>query len=496
MVSFMGLAVLSILLALSFRSVRTPGFMHLFLSVTLTFAAMVCVAQSADWYRQSTELLDRLHSSSSAEIHITIALDEDPHQGVQGLTTLSGSLISVFDPMREISNHLSSKQGRIRGLAATTFDTATISVASIGSQIELTGEFSEHRDGVFIRSPRSFQADRVVVLEVVGKAPSPGRSIGDAKRVIMAYINQRIGTIAYPAGILVKALILGRTDVDAQPLKELFRTAGVSHLLALSGMHLEIFGGVILYVFTPMLGRRGSEMVRMVFGWVYVLVVGMRPSLVRASLGVTWKCVNRLVHTTTDPVTALMFALYLQSSLFPSHLPEVSFLLSYAAMAGIILESRRIRDLLPRLIPRFFREGIGMACAAFIFTMPFSAAIFGCIYPVGIIASIPIGLLVTIFMMFSLIMLLPISGLAGQWMHFCLAYIFRIIVKITESFSRIPSVVVSEEGKVIVICISLILLVATRMVESRIYRVSEITRKEYEFGASVRFSLRTVEIPR
>ena len=485
------------MLTLCCSRVQAPGYIHPLLSIVVVIVAMQGVAYSVDEYRQRSELLDRLYSSSSAVMHITIALDEEPLHGTQGIVTITGSLLSVLDPMREISNHLICKQGgRVSGLSAKTFDAESISKASFGSHVVLKGEFSQQRDGVLIKSLRSFQADEVVVMEM-GSVSSPGGALGNVKRVINRYVTQRIGMIAYPEEILVKALILGMTDVDTQPLKELFRAAGVSHLLALSGMHLEIFGGVILYVVTPFFGRRSSDIVRVVFGWVYVTVVGMRPSLVRASLGMTWKSLNRLVKTTTDPVTTLMFALYLQSSLFPSHLPEVSFLLSYAAMAGIILESRRIKDLLPKRIPRYIREGIGMACGAFIFTMPFSAAIFGCIYPVGIIASIPIALFVTLFMMISLILLLPISGLAGQSMHFCLAYIFRIIVRITESFSRIPSVVVSgENGKVIVICISLILLVAIRIVEYRIYRVSEISRKEYELGASVRFSLRSVEIPR
>lgn len=93
-------------------------------------------------------------------------------------------------------------------------------------------------------------------------------------------------TIPYPQSALGQALLLGRRGNLPPEMVQDFRSTGASHLLAISGLHV----GVLVFMFASasawLLGRRGSYflIVPLIVIWVYALVSGMPPSVVRAAI--------------------------------------------------------------------------------------------------------------------------------------------------------------------------------------------------------------------
>lgn len=457
---------------------------------------MVGISQSIGFARQQVHAVDMISEMIQNSSALHVVLDQDPRAGNAITIIPSGTLVSITKDGGEIENKFSRSGDRIRGLLIYSYDETVVTDLVKGDEIVLAGRFLDRREGTSPGSMRPFLASHMDPLEngiYLGREVTP---LTMSRYRVTEYVSSRLEQIRYPEKTLAKALILGVTDIETQTLKESFRTAGVSHLLALSGMHLEVVGSCVLAVLTPILGKRFSEVVRMLLGWGYVTVVGMRPSLVRAALGSTWKSVHHILRSSADPGRTLMFALFFQTILFPMHIYDISFMLSYAALAGIILESRRIMDVLPKWIPKLIREGIGMSGAAFLFTLPCTSAFFGYVYPIGIIASIPLGLLVMIFMVLSMILLVPIPGIAGQGLHFCLAYTYRIIVRTVEYFAQYPPIAVNTVGMGTVLLTIPIFLVLIRVKDLRTYQSSQNACKEYELGTAVRFSRRIVEIPR
>lgn len=142
-----------------------------------------------------------------------------------------------------------------------------------------------------------------------------------------------------PESGLAQALLLGiRTELPAE-VKDSFRTAGMSHLLAISGLHVGIVLALALGIGAATLGN-GNPMV--IFGamltvWVYAVVSGLDPPVVRAAIMGSLALVQVLTGRGMRGLTALALAGGVMVCADPTLLTSLSFQLSFTAMAGVIV---------------------------------------------------------------------------------------------------------------------------------------------------------------
>lgn len=134
---------------------------------------------------------------------------------------------------------------------------------------------------------------------------------------------------------LMVAMTLGlRTDLGA--VRDSFTAAGLAHLLSLSGLHF----GVLLAAAARLTVRLGRARVYvlMLLTVSFVALVGTAPSVVRAAS----MAMAALVGLATgvgkfEPWTVLALSFVLGLLLTPQMLLDVSFLLSYLSLAGLLL---------------------------------------------------------------------------------------------------------------------------------------------------------------
>ncbi len=86
-----------------------------------------------------------------------------------------------------------------------------------------------------------------------------------------------------PQASLARALLLGQRDSLPDDVREEFAISGVSHILAISGLHLGIIAGIFIYTGIALMGRKRYlyVWVAMVLVWLYALLTGMNPPVVR-----------------------------------------------------------------------------------------------------------------------------------------------------------------------------------------------------------------------
>ena len=124
---------------------------------------------------------------------------------------------------------------------------------------------------------------------------------------------------------LAQALLLGQRGRLSGGLVEDFRETGTSHLLAISGLHVGVLLVMSLGAATWLLGRRRQLylLFPLALIWLYALVSGEPASVVRAAImGSVF-------------LAALALAAAVMVAFSPMVLRQVSFQLSFAAMAGI-----------------------------------------------------------------------------------------------------------------------------------------------------------------
>ncbi len=101
------------------------------------------------------------------------------------------------------------------------------------------------------------------------------------RRSLHGTITERISS--RPTSSLISALLTGERGGLTRELREIFRSTGTSHLLALSGLHVGMLATAILMILRKLFGKGWTSLIGALFVCgVYTLISGARPSTVRA----------------------------------------------------------------------------------------------------------------------------------------------------------------------------------------------------------------------
>ena len=135
------------------------------------------------------------------------------------------------------------------------------------------------------------------------------------------------------------AILLGDRYYLNPELRESFADAGVAHVLALSGMHTGIIGGIFLFLLFP-LNFKGKYKLRILIAtfllWVYAFVSGMSPSTIRACCMITFYSVATVLERKRSNFNALYGAALIILIFSPKAIYDVGFQLSCLCVFSLI----------------------------------------------------------------------------------------------------------------------------------------------------------------
>jgi competence protein ComEC len=188
---------------------------------------------------------------------------------------------------------------------------------------------------------------------------------------------------------IVSALTLGyREDLD-KDVQRAFSASGAMHVLAVSGLHTGIVWGIVIWLLTlggwrkPLWEEKGKRwvlsMTAIVLIWVYAFVTGLSPSVMRSSLMLSFWSLSGLLDQYTSRWNPLLAAAVVILLINPLLLWSVSFQLSFAAVAGIMLIGQRMQNsiVLKGRVLRYIGGLLLVSVAAQMATMPLTLHYFG-----------------------------------------------------------------------------------------------------------------------
>ncbi len=187
------------------------------------------------------------------------------------------------------------------------------------------------------------------------------------------------------------ALTLGDRSYLSGELLSAFRHAGLSHVLALSGMHLGILAGGVSLLVGRIFRKSVGVAVGIALAWIYLIVVGPGPSLLRAALMFTIWGAIRLARQRTEPVNVLGIAFLVMIAVWPTKTREVGFALSFVALTGLLVVGVPIGRRLEAWLPPAVAVPLGASVGAFAATAPLAWGLFGFVAPAGILASVVVA---------------------------------------------------------------------------------------------------------
>lgn len=124
---------------------------------------------------------------------------------------------------------------------------------------------------------------------------------------------------------------------------EVYQQMGVVHLLAISGLHVNLLIGAIYFLLLKFgITRDRAITCLLVFLPFYVILTGANPPVIRAATMTALLLLSEKYTTKWSSFSAICLSFILFFLLQPYIIREVGFQLSYAVSFGIILSSRQI----------------------------------------------------------------------------------------------------------------------------------------------------------
>ena len=222
-------------------------------------------------------------------------------------------------------------------------------------------------------------------LLVSGTGGAPGRFLR-AVAGLRYRLLDAVASTDRPGAILAQALVFGDARRVPPDWRTGLRRAGLSHLLAVSGLHVGLILGGFWWLFGGISNRLtafGGASVILLYG----CLVGPRPSLLRAAVMALLVILALVLERPPQALNSLCAALIVILSFDPAAVLDLGFQLSFLATAGILL-------LAPRLLRSWRQRGVGGAAghvaaalavtvAAQLATLPITAVRIGVLTPLA-----------------------------------------------------------------------------------------------------------------
>ena len=177
----------------------------------------------------------------------------------------------------------------------------------------------------------------------------------------------------------LQAMLIGRSGNLSVQAETDLRQAGLSHILAVSGMHCSFL--VSLLSLFALGQKRRLALWGIPILIFYALLTGASPSVVRSCIMAIFVLSAPLLRRDSDPITSLSAALLVILLQNPFAAASISLQLSFSSVAGLLLVSPRLYQTLlgsktRGRVYRFLAASFSATIGALVFTTPLTAAYF------------------------------------------------------------------------------------------------------------------------
>ncbi len=269
---------------------------------------------------------------------------------------------------------------------------------------------------------------------------------------LKSHMIERINRLySEPSASLAAGILIGQRRAIPQDILDNFNTAGLTHVLAISGYNVSMMIMVFGYLFQN--AARRSRYLWMFFG-VMVLVVftGFSASVLRAAWMGSIALVAQALGRKGSALHLLLVSGVIMVLMSPRMiLVDLSFQLSFLSTLGILVFMPKIEAFEAKLvarsgfgwvakIPAFMREGFCVTLAAQVFTIPLLFYQFGRFSLIAPVANIFVLPLIPWIMLFSFcgLMISFVFFPLGQLLSFIAYVLITLMLLFVDFFAHVP----------------------------------------------------------
>ncbi len=246
---------------------------------------------------------------------------------------------------------------------------------------------------------------------------------------------------------LYEAMVIGDGSLMTGELKEKLRTAGLSHISVVSGMHLSVMLAVIMFVIQRIFGKnRFGAIVSIAVAIFITLICGCGSSIVRACIMCIIFQLARLLYREGDALSSLFLSIIVMSAYNPYVIYNVGFILSVLSTMGIVVFSKRVGRYLGKFLSKRLGDIVTVCVCAQITVMPYLMYSFQTFTSYGLIANALVSIIASILVVVG-IMLPILSGVpvVSSLIQMCITGASYIIIAVCEAVQKLPKSVIDVE---------------------------------------------------
>ena len=148
---------------------------------------------------------------------------------------------------------------------------------------------------------------------------------------------------------IIKGIIFGDSSDIEKEIQENFRISSISHVLAVSGMHVSYLVIGIQLFLKSIIGKRKTRFITIVFLIFYMFITGFSPSVVRASMMSILLIGGEVLYRKNDIWTSMAISLFLILIYNPFLIENIGLQFSYIGTMGIMILHKSVFSFLKNI---------------------------------------------------------------------------------------------------------------------------------------------------
>lgn len=215
----------------------------------------------------------------------------------------------------------------------------------LGDKVNLTGSFSLPKNNTvpnlfnykeYLKRKGIYYIMQIDEIELIQKNQNLFYKI---KNVILEHIDN------YQSKGYLRTFVLGDTSFLEDDTIKSYQENGISHLFAISGMHISLLSGILLFLLRKVkLEERKSYFVIILFLLFYMVLSGNSPSICRAVILFILLCINRIFKLRIPTLSLLILTFCILVLINPYLLFEVGFQYSFMISFYLILLQKKLNS--------------------------------------------------------------------------------------------------------------------------------------------------------
>lgn len=270
---------------------------------------------------------------------------------------------------------------------------------NIGSSVSIKGKLVSPKNNTvpylfnykkYLYNKRVYYTLKIDNIKILKENSNPFIKL---KNKVIKHVN------SYKDSTYLYAFILGKTELISDEVLTSYRENGISHLFALSGLHVSIFSSILLFILKKL---RFKEILNYVIIFIFLLlfsfITGFSPSILRATLLFFLLGINKVFYLNIRTLDILYLVFIILVIINPFIIYNLSFILSFTAAFFLIFSSDLLKG------KNYFVSLFKVSLLSYFASLPLSIYYFGYTNLLGTILNLVFVPLVS-FVVFPLTLL-------------------------------------------------------------------------------------------